>query len=162
MMSSVLQQVHNAIADATGILESVVNAATSMVGSLLAEATNPSNIGALAVAKTSSSAAIPTLTMSEPQEFLPQTALCKTCNGSFPSSTSMITSSPMLNSSQMLPAAPTGSSGPSMTAFTPSCPPLVASVASTCTVTETWHSTHYAETATFYGFITVTCTETIR
>jgi len=69
LMSSVLQQVHNAIADATGILESVVNAATSMVGSMLAEATNPSNIGALAIVKTFSSAAIPTSTMSEPQEF---------------------------------------------------------------------------------------------
>jgi hypothetical protein len=134
MMSSVLQQVHNAIAEATGILESVVNAATRMVGSMLAEATNPSNIGALAIAKTSSSAALPTSTMSEPQEFLPQTALCKTCNSSFPSSISMITSAPMLNSSQLPPAAPTGSSCPSMTTFTPSCPPPATS---TCTVTET-------------------------
>jgi hypothetical protein len=158
MMSSVLQQVHNAIAEATEILESVVNAATSIVGSMLAEATNPSNIGALAIVKTSS-AALLTSTMSEPHEFLPQTALCKTCNSSFPSSTSIITSVPMLNSSQLPSAAPTGSSCPSMATFTPSCPPHVIS---TCTVTETWHSTHYAETATFYGFITVTCTETIR
>jgi hypothetical protein len=71
----------------------------------------------------------------------------------------MITSAPMLNSSQLPTAAPSGSSCPSMTTFMPSYPPPATS---TCTVTETWHSTHYAETATFYGFITVTCTETIR
>ena len=45
---------------------------------------------------------------------------------------------------------------------TPSCP---APIITTCTVTETWHSTHYAETATWYSFVansTVTCTETVR
>ncbi|KAF4631817.1 hypothetical protein G7Y89_g6310 [Cudoniella acicularis] len=53
------------------------------------------------------------------------------------------------------------SSCPSMASLTTSCP---AQVTETCTVTETWHSTHYTEAATLYSFmsiVTVTCTETI-
>jgi hypothetical protein len=165
--SSVLRDVNGQIQQATSIVGGIVGDATSIVGSILAAATNPSNIGVLPNTNSTStimgmasstSKSLP-LTMGEPQEFLPQTALCSTCNASHPTSSNNITLAPLLSPS---PALASATIALSYTSTTLSCP---APITETCTITETWHSTHYAETATLYSFIantTVTCTETVR
>jgi hypothetical protein len=160
-VSSILREVNSQIQQATSIVEAIVGDATSIVGSILAAATSPSNIGALPHINSnssmngtiSSSANITSSMMSEPQSF------CTICNSSHPiiSYNTTITAMPCPSSAIAL-----ATTGISFTSTIPSCP---SPITETCTVTETWHSTHYAETATFYSFIansTVTYTETIR
>jgi len=161
--SGVLRDASGQIQQATSIVGGVVGDATSIVGSILAAATNPSNIGVLSNPNLTSTMASAgksgSLTMSEPREFLPQTALCTTCNSSSTTSSHNTTAAPSPTASPAIASPTTGSS---CTSTWPSCP---APITETCTVTETWHSTHYAETATLYSFIanyTFTCTETIR
>ena len=151
--SSVLRDVNGQINQATSIVAGIIGDATSIVGSMLAEATNPSKIGVLSNITTVSNSS--SSTSREPQEFLPQSALCKSC-GSLNSHNITTAPSPSANTSAL------ATLGHSTTAPPTPCP---TPITETCTVTETWHSTHYAETATFYSFIanlTVTCTETIR
>lgn len=147
----------NAINQATGVVGGIVGAANSIVGSVVAGAVSTSNTGILSTSVSQSRGTSPSSTR-EPQEFLPQTGPCMTCNNSSPLTALPfnITSVPRLSSTSVLPMAPSG--GPTCT----SCP---LPFTETCTVTETWHSTHYAETATYFSFIaafTVTCTETVR
>jgi hypothetical protein len=165
--SSVLREVSGQVQQATSIVGGILADATSIVGSILAAATSPSNIGVLPDANSKYSmngtASLPSSlmpsTMSEPQECLPQSVLCSTCNSSrltFPYDTTTLTTQCLSVSF----ASATSWLGSSST--TPSCPNMITE---TCTVTETWHSTHYDETATLYTFIantTVTRTETVR
>lgn len=165
-VASLLSNVNNAVNNATSVIDQIVSAATALVGSILAEATgNVSNIGVLPSSALSSlTQTVLPLTSTPasttgPQEFLPQTGL----NNSTRPTTSLpfnITLSPMATSSVNIAASQMVSS--CSATFMPSCPPPVTS---TCTVTETWHSTHYEATATLFSFIaayTVTCTETVR
>ncbi|KAE9366763.1 hypothetical protein N431DRAFT_487265 [Stipitochalara longipes BDJ] len=149
--SNVLQDVSGQIQQATSIVAAIIGDATSIVGSILAAATSPSNIGVLPIGNSNSS-----------------------MNGTLLSSTSL-TSSAMSSNSSLLPFPPnttiTATPCPS-SAFAPatiglssapSAPFCPTTITETCTVTETWHSTHYAETATFYSFVansTATYTET--
>ncbi|KAF8855806.1 hypothetical protein BDZ45DRAFT_746095 [Acephala macrosclerotiorum] len=153
----------SAINQATGVVGGVVNAANSIVGNMVAGAMSASNTGLLSStaallsnnSKTASSGESSHASTTE--LLLSQTAL-----NSSHASTALphnLTSSPLISSAaskSVLPMAPSCSTMPACT----SCP---APVTSTCTVTETWHSTHYESTATLFSFVpafTVTCTET--
>ncbi|KUJ23783.1 uncharacterized protein LY89DRAFT_776028 [Mollisia scopiformis] len=155
--------VTSAINQATGVVGGIVSAANSIVASMVAGAVSASNIGILSTSVPLSATKSASGGLSSPfSTNSSQHGLCSTCNSS-PSSTALplnITSAPLLSSmtsQSVLPMAPSCTSMPSCT----SCP---AAYTETCTVTETWHSTHYAETATLYSFVaafTVTCTETV-
>ncbi len=160
-VSSVLRDVNGQIQQATGLVGGILGDATSVVGSILAAATSPSNIGVLPQVNSnssingtrSSSSNQTSSTMGAPQAF------CTICNGSYPAYSLNTTIAAV---ERPLPVIASTTARLCGTPTTPSCPiPITA----TCTVTETWHSTHYAETATFYSFVansTVTCTETVR
>lgn len=125
----------------------LVNAGTSLVGQALSTATSPSNVGALNTTK-------PTAGSVESHSDGCGCSICGCAHSTpapslanSPSGKANITSPPILR--------PTGS--------TMAMP--MTSCGGAPTVTETWHSTHYAETATMFSFMsimTVTCTETIR
>jgi hypothetical protein len=157
-----LAEATGAINQATGVVGGIFSAANSIVASVVAGAVNASNIGILSTSMSMSKTASgqsPSST-SEPQEFLSQTGLCTTCNNSSPFTAIPfnITAAPFLSSTSVLPMAQSSTTMPSCL----SCP---LPVTKTCTVAETWHSTHYAETATYFSFVaafTVTCTETVR
>ncbi|CZR56182.1 uncharacterized protein PAC_06070 [Phialocephala subalpina] len=160
-----LQDVTSAINQATGIVGGVVNAANSIVGSMVAGAMSTSNTGILSSEgavlsnnKTALSGGSSPGSTSESLLSQIQTALRSShASAALPYN---ITSAPPLSSAtskSVLPMAPSCSTMPTCT----SCP---APVTSTCTVTETWHSTHYDSTATLFSFVaafTVTCTETV-
>jgi hypothetical protein len=121
---------------------------------MLAGMTGASNIGALSDLPSPSNTKL-SMT-SEPQEFLPQSNLH---NSSTAVALHNITSAPSLNTTVPKPTSTTGSACPPPTTCT-TCPPASTN---TCTVTETWHMTHYETTATLFSFAnvyTVTCTET--
>ena len=151
--SSVVRDVSGQIQQATSIVAAIIGDATSIVGSILAAATSPSNIGVLPVGNSNSS-----------------------MNGTLLSSTSSAPLAMSSNSSQLVflpnttifalpcPSSAIASATIALTSA-PSAPFCPTTITETCTVTETWHSTHYAETATFYSFVansTVTYTETAR
>jgi hypothetical protein len=164
-VSSVLTDVNSVVNQATSIIGNVVGDAASLVKSILAGATTASNLvvvsSSLAISSISRTVLpLAAATTSEPQEFLPQFA----CQSSLPASVSPfnITSAASRHPSLPPSAPPTGLSCPPMPTFTSSYP---AQATTTCTVTETWHSTHYRETATLFSFMnvfTITCTETVR
>ncbi|PMD33939.1 hypothetical protein L207DRAFT_639305 [Hyaloscypha variabilis F] len=143
--SSVIGEVNGQVQQATSIVAVIIGDATSIVGSLLAAATSPSNIGVLPIGTSNSSmnGTLPSSMMSSNSsqlKFSPNTTIIAT-----PCASSAIASATIWFNS-----APSELSCPTTTT-------------ETCTVTETWHSTHYAETATFYSFVansTVTYTET--
>jgi hypothetical protein len=161
----VLTNVNSVVNQATSIIGNVVGDAASLVGGILAGLTTASNLVVVSSSSIISSISRTVLplaaaTTSEPQEFLPQFA----CQSSPPASVSPfdITSAASRHPSLPPLAPPTGFSCPPMPTFTSSCP---AQATTTCTVTETWHSTHYRETATLFSFMnvfTITCTETVR
>ena len=127
----------------------LVNAGTGLVDQVLSTAKSASNVGALNTTKPTSG----------PDASHPSShdCGCSLCGSAMPippqpansaSRAANITSAPIL-----LPTVP-------ITAL----PMMTSGCQATPTVTETWHSTHYAETATMYSFIsimTVTCTETV-
>jgi hypothetical protein len=152
-LSSVLREVNGQIQQATGLVGGIVVDATSIVGSVFAAATSPSNIGVLPQVNSNSS------TNQTSSRIGISQAVCTTCHSSYPaySLNTTITNVPR--------ASPAITSTTAQLRATPITPPCPAPITTTCTVTETWHSTHYAETATFYSFVansTVTCTETVR
>jgi hypothetical protein len=152
-VSSVLRDVNAQIQQATGLVGGILGDATSVVGSILAAATSPSNIGVLPHVNSNFSINQTSSSVGGSQ------ASCTTCNSTYPAYllNTTITTVPR-------PSPAIASTTPQLygNQTTPSCP---APTITTCTVTETWHSTHYAETATWYSFVansTVTCTETVR
>ena len=151
--SSVLREVGGQIQQATSIAALIIGDATSIVGSILAAATSPSNIGVLPIGKTNSSI-IGNGTLLSSTSSTPMSS-----NGSqlaFPPNTTVFA----------LPCPSSALASASIEfASSPSAPFCPTTITETCTVTETWHSTHYAETATFFSFVansTVTFTETAK
>lgn len=160
-VSSVLRDVEGQIQQATGLVVGILGDATSVVGSILAAATSPSNIGVLPQVNSNSSmngtgdasSNQTSSTMGGTQQF------CTTCNSSYPAYSLNTTITTVERPQPVIASTTTKLCA---TPTTPSCP---APITTTCTVTETWHNTHYAETATFYSFLansTVTCTATVR
>ena len=151
--SSVVREVGGQVQQATSIAAVIIGDATSIVGSILAAATSPSNIGVLPNSKSNSSMD-GNGTLLSPTSSAPMSS--NSSQLAFPPKTTIFAlpcPSPALSSATMeLTSAPSA----------PFCP---RTITETCTVTETWHSTHYAETATLYSFVansTVTYTETAR
>lgn len=151
------------------ILASILNEPNAFVDIVVSDSTN---VGEGIVGATGTSGASNPSSFSFPSVFatmsnlLQQSTACSTCNNSFPTTAFKlnITSSALMTSSTALMASQTymPSSCPPMTAFTSACP---GPATVTCTVTETWHSTHYESTVTLFSFasiMTVTCTETVR
>jgi hypothetical protein len=151
---SILSEVNSIVNDATGIIGDVVGDVTSVVGMI---------IGVTSTSNGQTTSASNSLTTSrEPQEVLPQSHSTSTISAAL--SALNITFAATLPSTPSPSATTTGAPCPSMatTTISPCCPdPSTV----TCTVTETWHSTHYESTQTLYSFMslyTVTCTETVR
>ena len=149
--SSVVRQVNDQVQQVTSIAAVIIGDATSIVGSILAAAASPSNIGVLPIGKTNSSinGTLLSATSSAPAMSSNGSQLAFQPNSTIfalPCATSAIASATIGLTSAPAPFCPT-------------------TITETCTVTETWHSTHYAETATFYSFVansTITYTETAR
>lgn len=125
----------------------LVDAGTSLVGQVLSTATSPSNVGALNTTK-------PTAGSVEGHSDGCGCSVCG-CAHSTPAPSLTNSTSGKANITSPPILLPTSSN---------MAMPMTACGALS-TITETWHSTHYAETATLYSFMsimTVTCTETIR
>ena len=152
LMSTILEEVDGAISQATAVVADVVSAATSIAGALLSEASSPSNIRVLASSRMTSTTNGTALTQLQ----------------------ATVTSN---NTSQSRNVSDLNLSPASFTVSTPttrfvfesiSCltiPPPVCPGPQTVTCTETWHSTHYAATATIFSFMsvmTVTSREIVR
>ncbi|KAK0113372.1 hypothetical protein ONS95_013626 [Cadophora gregata] len=145
---SQIQDVNSQVDQATGVVGGIVTAATGIVGSLLA-GTGASGLPAADSGERNASTSA-------------TTGLAKTTSGlNATSSTSSmafnITSAPVLKE---FPSTSATSTCPSI----PTCTACPAAKTETCTVTETWHSTHYESTATLFSFVaafTYTCTETV-
>jgi hypothetical protein len=147
--SSLLREVNGQIQQATSIVGQIIGDATSIVGSILAAATAPSNIGVLPVANSNSS----------------MNGTAFSSGNLMPSNSSHPTFPP--NTTIFAPPCPSPAIAPAMAELTQptTTPPCPTTITEICTVTETWHSTHYAETATFYSFVantTITYTEKYR
>lgn len=168
-VSDIMAKVNTEMSDAVQVVGNAVGDATSLLGNAVSAAVLPSssNVGVLSSVSgiiANATAGLPIATSSEAQEFLPQPALCTTCNTSFPTLTAHnITIPPafltLLSTSRK---ASSSCSYPATITATPICPDKIIS---TCTITETWHSTHYASTATYFTTVanlTITCTETVR
>lgn len=153
LISSILDEVNRVVSQATSVVGEVVEAATSIVGAVLSDAASPSNVGVLTNLKPINNTESMPLAVNTPSMNV------VSGNSTRPGSMSAfnITTPPVV-----LTASQTTSS------IISSCPTLAPASCprpQTMTCTETWHSTHYADTATFYSFMavmTVTCTETIR
>jgi hypothetical protein len=146
--SSLLREVNGQIQQATSIVGQIIGDATSIVGSILAAATAPSNIGVLPVANSNSS----------------MNGTAFSSGNLMPSNGSLPTFPP--NTTIFASPCPSPAIAPAMVESPqPPTPPCPTTITEICTVTETWHSTHYAETATFYSFVantTITYTEKSR
>ena len=155
LVSSALNDVDNVVKQATSIIRDVIGDATSLVRSILAGVTMASNLGVLSSPQVSMSRTVPSLaatTSGETQGSPPPSAN----QSSLPSSVAQlsVTQAPSLR--------PPLVSYSHMTTLTSSCP---VQTTKPCTVTETWHKTHYAGTVTFYSFMnvfTITSAETVR
>jgi len=148
-VSSVLRDVNGQIQQATGLVGGILGD----VGSILAAATSPSNIGVLPHVNSNFSINQTSSRIGGSQ------ASCTTCSSSY---SAYLLNTTITTVPRLLPAIASTTTQLCGNQTTPSCP---APIITTCTVTETWHSTHYAETATWYSFVansTVTCTETVR
>ncbi|KAH6672308.1 hypothetical protein B0J14DRAFT_593363, partial [Halenospora varia] len=223
--SAIAHDVVGVPGEASSAIEGVVDAATSVAESILATASEASNVGVLG---DSAGSLLSSLFVASPLSSISSLpAMTSSGFGSDPfsasSSGSIVTSAPQMsssigqssmihssysamrnitssarNSTVVCPTVPAGNNTvparPSVTtkphsmilpmmhnstnstaprpmnttscstlpSLTTSCP---APVTETCTMTETWHSTHYAETATLFSFmsiVTVTYTETIN
>ncbi|KAH8755257.1 hypothetical protein BGZ57DRAFT_37939 [Hyaloscypha finlandica] len=144
--SSLLREVNGQIQQATNIVGQIIGDATSIIGSILTAATAPSNIGVLPVANSNSS----------------MNGTAFSSGNLMPSNSSHPTFPP--NTTIFASPCPSPAIAPAMVELTqpPTTPPCPTTITEICTVTETWHSTHYAETATFYSFVantTITYTE---
>jgi hypothetical protein len=146
--------------NAVSVVASILNEATAVAGVVVndgtsvAEDSSAATATNLPVALNTTSALNTSFPTSDPVEFLPQTNICSICNNSLP------TPAFSLNVTSLPFATATSTQCPPATNFIPSCyaPPTI-----TCTVTETWHSTHYESTATLYSFLNYyTVTETVR
>lgn len=223
--SAIAHDVGGVLGKASSTIESIVDAATSVAGSILATASEVSNVGVLG---DSAGSLLSSLFVASPLSSISSLpAMTSSGFGSDPfsasSSGSIVTSAPQMSSSigqssmihssystmrnitssarnstvvcptvpagnNTVPARPSATTKPhsmilpmmhnstnstaprpmnttsysTLPSLTTSCP---APVTETCTMTETWHSTHYAETATLFSFmsiVTVTCTETVK
>ena len=152
---SILSEVNSIINDATGIMGGVVGDATSVVGMIIGGVTSTSSGQTTSTSNSSTSSR-------EPQEVLPQSHSTTVISAAL--SALNITFVATLPSTPSPSATTASAPCPSMatTTISPCCP---SPSRVTCTVTETWHSTHYESTQTLYSFMsmyTVTCTETVR
>ena len=145
-----IQDVNSQVDQATVVVGGIVSAATDIVGSLLA------GTGAPGITSTSGGERNTSVGTNK------TACLSRTSSRFNTSSTSSvpfnITSAPALKELPLTYAITTCASIPTCTA----CP---APKTETCTVTETWHSTHYESTATLFSFVaafTYTCTEIVR
>jgi hypothetical protein len=171
---SVISDANDQIDQATAIVGGLFSAANSIVSNLITAATGAPNTGLLVSTITSASDILalknssPTpSSIGETQLSLSQTGSCATCS-SPPLASSLSVNIILLPSSNNISKSPPttpaqlGPAFSTVTIFTALCPLRTTEIS---TVTETWHSTHYAETATLYSFITglkAICTETIR
>ncbi|KAH7379919.1 hypothetical protein BKA64DRAFT_686653 [Cadophora sp. MPI-SDFR-AT-0126] len=145
-----IQDVNSEVNQATGVVGGIVSAATEIVGSLLA-GTGPSGITAAGGIERNASMGV------NATAILSRTTSGLNVSSATSSMAFNITSAPVLKGPPSNSAATTCASMPTCTA----CP---APKTETCTVTETWHSTHYESTATLFSFVaafTYTCTETV-
>ncbi|KAL2060580.1 hypothetical protein VTL71DRAFT_9221 [Oculimacula yallundae] len=150
-LPSPIQNVNSAVDQATGLVGGIVSAATGIVGSLIAGTGSPGSPSAEVGGMNASTGGNVTAAT---------TKVASTSGLNVSSSTSSmafnITSAPTLNQSSAATA--------SICASSPTCTACPAPRTETCTVTETWHSTHYESTATLFSFVaafTYTCTETV-
>lgn len=120
---------------------SMIRSSSSAVRNILSSATNATAVDPTVPPHNSTTLAKPIVTTNPLNTTLPMMQNGTNSTAPRPMNTTLCTTLPLL---------------------TTSCP---VPVTETCTVTETWHSTHYAETATLFSFmsiVTVTCTETIK
>ncbi|CZT05812.1 uncharacterized protein RCO7_03951 [Rhynchosporium graminicola] len=159
--ASGIQNANSAVDQATGVVAGIVSAATGIVGSLIAgTGSGAANITS-AVGGSITSSVGGHMTASARGNLTSMASnMTSTRALNVSSSTSSmamdITSAPVLNM--------TTSTSATICASSPTCTACPAAKTETCTVTETWHSTHYESTATLFSFIaafTYTCTETI-
>ncbi|KAH6720544.1 hypothetical protein BKA61DRAFT_236772 [Leptodontidium sp. MPI-SDFR-AT-0119] len=146
-----IQNVNSQVDQATGVVGGIVSAATSIVGSLMAGTGAAGSISAVGGDRNSSASGNSTAGITKSAPGL--NASSSTSSLAF-----NITSAPVLKEVPSTSATTACASMPTYTA----CP---APSTETCTVTETWHSTHYESTATLFSFVaafTYTCTETVR
>ena len=150
LVPSRIQDANSQVDQATGVVGGIVSAATDIVGSLLA-GTGVSGVTSMPGGERNTSTGMNVTAV-----------LSRTASGLNRSSTSSmpfnITSAPVL---QQVPLTSTTTACASI----PPCTACPAPKTETCTVTETWHSTHYESTATLFSFVaafTYTCTETVR
>ncbi|KAH7327019.1 hypothetical protein BKA65DRAFT_509741 [Rhexocercosporidium sp. MPI-PUGE-AT-0058] len=145
-----VQDVNSQVDQATGVVGGIVSAATSIVGSLMAGTGAAGSTSAVGERRNASAGGNSTAGITRSPSGL----------NSSSSTSSMafnITSAPVLTD-------PPSTSGTTACASIPTCTACPAPSTETCTVTETWHSTHYESTATFFSFVaafTYTCTETV-
>ncbi|PVH84054.1 hypothetical protein DL98DRAFT_652099 [Cadophora sp. DSE1049] len=145
-----IQDVNSQVDQATGVVGGIVSAATGIVGSLLA-GTGASGITSTVAAERNASVGV------NATAILSKTASGLNVSSSTSSMAFNITSAPSLKE-------PSSTSATTACASMPTCTSCPAPKTETCTVTETWHSTHYESTATLFSFVaafTYTCTETV-